>query len=47
METWSNEYTQYDGQDGSYKLYRSGMLYSVLKGYFGDEFVVDSSEVEK
>ena len=47
MEIWSNEYTQYDGQDGSYKLYRSGMLYSVLKGYFGDEFVVDSSEVEK
>lgn len=47
MEEWSDEYTQYDGQDGDYKLYRNGMLYNVLKGYFGDDFKVSNSDVVK
>lgn len=47
MEVWSNEYTQYDGQEGVYKLYRDGMLYSVLKDYFGEEFKVNTREVAR
>ena len=47
METWSNESTQYDGQEGPYKLYSDGVLYNVLKDYFGEEFVVDIKEVAK
>ena len=47
MKAWSNEQTQYDGQDGSYKLYRDGMLYGVLKDYFGEEFLVNIKEVQK
>ena len=45
MGVWSKEFTHYDGQTGVYRLYRNGMLYNVLKGYFGDDFVVDKSEV--
>ena len=47
MEVWSNEHTQYDGQEGAYKLYRDGMLYSVLKDYFGEEFEVNTREVAR
>ena len=47
MAVWSAEYTQYDGQDGVYKLYSDGKLYNVLKDYFGDRFVVDESAVSK
>ena len=45
MEVWSSEYTQYNGQEGSYKIYRDGVLYSVLKDYFGEDFKVDIKEV--
>lgn len=47
MAVWSNEQTKYGGQDGSYKLYGDGMLYNVLKDYFGDDFKIDEAEVEK
>ena len=47
MAVWSAESTQYDGQEGAYKLYRDGMLYNVLKDYFGEDFVVDVREVER
>ena len=47
MAVWSGEYTKYDGQDGSYKLYRDGMLYNVLKDYFGEEFTVDPRAIER
>ncbi len=45
MEAWSAEQTKYAGQDGVYKIYRDGMLYNVLKDYFGEEFKVDVREV--
>ena len=45
MEVWSGESTQYNGQEGVYKLYRDGMLYSVLKDYFGEEFKVSKSNL--
>ncbi|MBQ8302179.1 MAG: cellulase family glycosylhydrolase [Clostridia bacterium] len=45
MDVWSAEQTKYDGQDGVYKIYRDGMLYNVLKDYFGEEFKVDVKEV--
>ena len=45
LEVWSNEHTQYDGQEGAYKIYRDGMLYNVLKDYFGEDFKVDLKEV--
>ena len=45
LAAWSGEYTQYDGQEGVYKLYRDGMLYNVLKDYFGEDFKVDAREV--
>ena len=45
MEVWSNEYTNYNGQDGSYKLYHNGALYNVLKDYFGEDFKVDESQL--
>ena len=47
MAVWSAEQTQYDGQEGSYKLYRDGMLYNVLKDYFGEEFKVDLKELSR
>lgn len=47
MAVWSAEQTQYDGQEGSYKLYGDGMLYSVLKDYFGEEFSVNVRELER
>ena len=47
MSVWSAEGTKYDGQDGAYKIYSDGALYNVLKDYFGEDFVIDSSEVEK
>jgi hypothetical protein len=46
MAVWSSETTQYGGQEGVYKLYKDGMLYNVLKAYFGESFAVDQSEVE-
>ena len=45
MEVWSGESTQYDGQEGAYKLYKDGALYNVLKNYFGDDFKVDEGEL--
>ena len=45
MEVWSNEYTNYNGQDGSYKLYHDGTLYNVFKEYFGEDFKVDESQL--
>ena len=42
---WAAESTQYDGQEGAYKLYRDGVLYNVLKDYFGEDFKVDIKEV--
>ena len=45
MEVWSNEYTNYNGQDGSYKLYHDGTLYNVFKEYFGEDFKVDGSQL--
>ena len=45
MAIWSAEQTQYDGQDGAYKLYSDGMLYRVFKTYFGDSFKIDKDEV--
>ena len=47
MAVWSAEETQYGEQTGSYKLYENGMLYNVLKEYFGDKFLIDSSDVYK
>jgi hypothetical protein len=46
MAVWSNETTQYAGQEGAYKLYKDGMLYNVLKDYFGESFAVEQNEVE-
>ena len=34
MEVWSNEKTEYAGQEGVYKIYDDGVLYNVLKEYF-------------
>jgi hypothetical protein len=45
MEVWSQEQTQYGGQEGSYKIYEDGVLYNVLKKYFGDKCKIDASEV--
>lgn len=45
MTVWSNEQTKYGEQDGSYKLYKDGTLYHVLKDYFGDKCVVSESEL--
>ena len=45
MEVWSAEQNRYAGQEGAYKLYKDGMLYNVLKAYFGEEFAVDPSVV--
>ena len=47
MEVWSAEYTQYNGQEGVYKIYRDGMLYGVLKDYFGEEFKVNVRDVSR
>ena len=47
MEVWSGEQTKYNGQDGVYKLYRDGVLYNVLKDYFGEEFLVNVKELER
>ena len=47
LSVWSAEYTKYDGQDGVYRLYRDGMLYNVLKDYFGEEFLVDKREISR
>ncbi len=35
-EMWSNEYTEYNGQEGKYKLYEDGVTYRALKQYFED-----------
>ena len=45
LAEWSEETTKYNGQNGEYKLYKDGTLFSVLKEYFGDEFKVDESEL--
>ena len=45
--TWSNEKTNYGGQDGSYKLYEDGRLYNVLKDYFGNKCKINTEEVYK
>ena len=45
LSVWSNEQTKYGGQDGSYKLYKDGTLYNVLKDYFADKCVVSESEL--
>ena len=34
LAAWSNEQTEYDGQQGSYKIYDDGVLYNVLTKYF-------------
>ncbi len=47
MAVWSSEQTKYNGQDGEYKLYSDGMLYNVLKDYFGENFKVSAEDVEK
>ena len=47
MEVWSNEHTNYNGQDGAYKLYHDGTLYNVLKEYFGEDFKVDESQLHE
>ena len=47
MAVWSAEETKYNGQDGGYKLYRNGMLYNILKDYFGEEFKVSTREIER
>ena len=47
MAAWSAESTQYDGQEGAYKLYRDGMLYDVFKDYFGEDFKVNNREVSR
>lgn len=47
MAVWSAESTQYDGQEGSYKLYRDGMLYGIFKDYFGEDFKVNIREVSR
>ena len=47
MSVWGDEYTHYDGQSGPYQLYRGGVLYNVLKGYFGDKCVIDTTQVNK
>ena len=45
MEVWSNEQTNYAGQDGAYKLYHDGTLYNVFKEYFGEDFKIDESQL--
>ena len=45
MAVWSGEQTKYGEQDGSYKLYKDGKLYNVLKEYFGDKCVIDEAEL--
>ena len=47
MDVWSKEETRYNGQEGAYKLYSDGMLYNVLKDYFGEDFKVDVKEIER
>lgn len=47
MEMWSHEQTQYAGQEGSYKIYEDGVLYNVLKKYFGDQCKIDTAEIVK
>ena len=47
MNVWSAEYTDYGEQEGAYKLYRDGVLYGVLKDYFGEEFKVDPKELSR
>ena len=47
VEMWSQEQTQYAGQEGSYKIYEDGVLYNVLKDYFGERCKVDTNEIEK
>jgi aryl-phospho-beta-D-glucosidase BglC (GH1 family) len=45
MNVWSHEQTNYGTQDGYYKLYKNGVLYNVLKDYFGEKCKVDTSKV--
>ncbi len=47
MDVWSKEETRYNGQEGAYKLYSDGMLYNVLKDYFGEDFKVDVKEIAR
>ena len=37
MAVWSDQKTEYQGQEGSYKIYPDGVLYNVLKDYFEQE----------
>ena len=37
LEVWSNQQTEYGGQDGPYKIYDDGVLWRVLKAYFENE----------
>ena len=47
MSLWSNEQTQYNGQEGAYKLYEDGTLYHVFKEYFGEDCKIDTAEIVK
>lgn len=47
MSVWSSEQTQYGEQEGAYKLYSDGVLYNVLKDYFGENFKVDQKAIEE
>ena len=44
---WLKEKTSYNGQEGYYKLYEDGLLYNVLKDYFGDNCKIDKNELVK
>ena len=37
LEVWSNQQTEYGGQEGPYKLYDDGTLLKVLRTYFEKE----------
>jgi hypothetical protein len=41
LAVWSGEQTQYADQEGAYRLRSDGLLYNVLKTYFGETFRVD------
>ena len=41
MEVWSNQQTQYNGQEGPYQLHDDGKLQEVLKAYFGEDYKVN------
>ena len=41
MEVWSNQQTQYNGQEGPYQLHDDGKLQEVLEAYFGEDYKVN------